>query len=567
MCRPMFSTLSSGSGRSGCLGSSTTSGRRDATAGLRAGEGEAAGVASADPGDEGADTVPVAGLFGAAALGAPAAQPATLQIETTLAQTPTRERIGLVTQKRISRVITDFTGESIWFERDAECGRSGDMRRRSRTARFPRFPRLAASALLLGCAAFPSACEERGKPQRVPSPPKVAPVAAAAPSASARQPSAAPRDSEPTPQLLNVSEIPDEARAATPASPEPSFKSKLVIEQPQEIGPAGQMSASERGVVMINRADEVQLAKRLAGGSERARFSTIKGGPNEFFAVARGPLLLRGKAYWVKDGKLVRRAQDNATPLEILASDARNGTRVAGLDLPDAPTHAVYISNPVADDAPPRAKLWVEGSENIVLSPEGAGASSIAVANAGQDLFTVAIDARSAMTPMHGRRVHFKSGKAELGPDVVMWVGSTSQMLSEVFAVTTPLGVRAFLPIERDTSHFGLVMLDLGSEPHMDPKTVWRGYPNGIDVAPVASASFCGSSFVAYVRPENARPEARQLLEVAEITETGLGQAETVGGALGFANVSLAAATNSAVLAYVADFRTFATQLRCSHQK
>jgi len=69
------------------------------------------------------------------------------------------------------------------------------------------------------------------------------------------------------------------------------------------------------------------------------------------------------------------------------------------------------------------------------------------------------------------------------------------------------------------------------------------------------------------VRPENAQPESRQLLELAEITEAGLGRAETVASALGFANVSLAAATNSAVLAYVADFRTFATQLRCSHQK
>jgi hypothetical protein len=240
---------------------------------------------------------------------------------------------------------------------------------------------------------------------------------------------------------------------------------------------------------------------------------------------------------------------------------------VVGADLPDAPAHAAYISNPIGDDAPPRAKLWVEGGENLVLSPEGAGASSIAVANTGQALFTVAIDARSAMTPMHGRRVQFRAGKAELGPDVVMWVGSTSQMLSEVFASTTPFGVRAFLPIERDTSHFGLVMLDLGSEPHMDPSTVWRGYPNGLDVAPVASAAFCGTAFVAYVRPETPQPEARQLLEVAEITEAGLGPPELLGSALGFANVSLAAATNSAVLAYVADFRTFASTLRCSHKK
>ena len=228
------------------------------------------------------------------------------------------------------------------------------------------------------------------------------------------------------------------------------------------------------------------------------------------------------------------------------------------------PTHEDPLA--VADEAP-RAKLWVEGAETVTVTPEGAGASSIAVANTGRDLFAVAIDARSAMTPMHGRRVQFKAGKPELDSDVVMWVGGTSQTLTEVFAGTTPLGVRAFLPIERDISHYGLVMLDLGSAPHMDPKTVWRGYPNGIDVAPVASGSFCNSAFVAYVRPETATPDAREVLEIAEITGTGLGPAERVDSASGFANISLAAATTSAVLAYVADFRTFATTLRCTHQR
>jgi hypothetical protein len=191
----------------------------------------------------------------------------------------------------------------------------------------------------------------------------------------------------------------------------------------------------------------------------------------------------------------------------------------------------------------------------------------MAVASTGEDLFTVAIDARSAMTPMHGRRVHFKAGKPELDPDVVMWVGASSQTLSEVFASATPLGVRAFLPIERDTSHFGLIMLELGSEPRMDPQTVWRGYPNGIDVAPVASGALCGSAFVAYVRPETASPDSHEVLELAEITAAGLGPAEVVDSASGFSNVSLGPATSSAVLAYVADFRTYATTLRCIHLK
>lgn len=424
------------------------------------------------------------------------------------------------------------------------------------------------SALLLGCAALSASCDERSSAPSAPRP--LAPKATAVSSAASKPPApVAPRSEHPS-DALSVSEIPDEERAAPQPSAQGTLPSKLIIDEAQEIGPAGQMSATEAGVVMINRSDEVQLAKHAplvhSSRPERSRFSTIKGGANDFFAVARGPFLLRNKAYWVRDGKLVRRALDNSTPLEILATDARNGTRVAGAELADAPAHALYISNPIADEAP-RAKLWVESAQTVTVSPEGAGASSIAVASTGQDLFAVAIDARSAMTPMHGRRIQFRAGKPELDPDVVMWVGSTSQTLSEVFAATTPLGVRAFLPIERDISHFGLVMLDLGSTPHMDPKTVWRGYPNGIDVAPVASGSFCGSAFVAYVRPETATPDAREVLEIAEITSTGLGPAERVDSASGFANISLGAATTSAVLAYVADFRTFATTLRCTHPR
>jgi hypothetical protein len=97
----------------------------------------------------------------------------------------------------------------------------------------------------------------------------------------------------------------------------------------------------------------------------------------------------------------------------------------------------------------------------------------------------------------------------------------------------------------------------------MDPKLSWRTYPNGIDLAPVAGAAFCGSAFVAYVRPVNAVPDAPELLEIAEITGEGLGAGDVVGRARGFASVSLARAENGAVLAYVADRLTFATTLRC----
>jgi hypothetical protein len=430
---------------------------------------------------------------------------------------------------------------------------------------------LSTSAHLFSCLCLLFGCDHHSSIEGAGPVPAAAKTPAAshalsAPDAPPKAPTPKPTQGDPL-DSLSISELPDDSAAPSASANGPEKPSKVIIDEPSVIGPAGPMSADEHGVVMIDRNDELQVAKRAALSSspkpERARFYSVSGGPNDYFAVARGPLLLRGKAYWVMDGKLVRRVFDSGAPLEILARDARNGTRVTGADIPGAPAHAVYVTTPKSDDAPPRAKLWVEGSDAISLSPEGAGASSVTSASTGQDLFAVYIDARSAMTPLHGRRVRFKAGKAELDPDVVMWVGASSQTLSEVFASTTPYGVRAFLPIERDISHFGLVMLELGAEPHMDPKAVWRGYPNGIDVAPVASATFCGTAYVAYVRPENPDPNAPELLELAEITEAGLGPAELVANARGFSNVSFGAASNSAVLAYVADWQTFATTIRC----
>ena len=391
-----------------------------------------------------------------------------------------------------------------------------------------------------------------------------------------KQPTPAPTHSTDEPkdpsESLAVSELPEEAPPASSGKAGGATPSgKLLIDDALVIGAAGAMTADGNSVVMIDRNDQIHVSKRLSlsasSNADLAHFSGVPGSVNAYNAVARGPMLLRGKAYWVSDGKLVRRAIDNSTPLEILARDARNGTRVAGSDVPGAPAHAIYVTKPVTDDAPPHAKLWVEGGETVPLSPEGAGASSVTSASTGEDLFAVYIDARSAMTPLHGRRVRFKNDKPELAPDVVMWVGASSQTLSEVFASTTPFGVRAFIPIERDISHFGLVMLALGSEPKMDPKSVYRGYPNGIDVAPVASAAFCGSAFVAYVRPATATPDSGEVLELAEITEAGLGPAEQVAKARGISNISLGAASNSAVLAYVADWETYATTIRCKRSK
>src|SRR6478735_7094896 len=130
------------------------------------------------------------------------------------------------------------------------------MRCVAHSSRFARFARLMGRALLLTCAVRAIGCKERAKPHSQAMPK----AALSKPSASVNMPPAAPRR-EPAVEMLSVSEIPDEARSAPTASGSSSgLQSKLVIDEPQDIGPAGQMSASALGVVMINRADEFQLA-------------------------------------------------------------------------------------------------------------------------------------------------------------------------------------------------------------------------------------------------------------------------------------------------------------------
>ena len=177
MCRPMFSTLSSGSGRSGCFGSSTISGRRRAgTAGVAA----AAGAPAAAPGDCAGDGVPVRvesvpapGTCEPGVACVVSAQPATLQIAKAQASRKRAAAIGLLTQERITRVIADKTIlrlESIWFEpADGmwQKWRHAASLRLAACARFARFARVSPRARY--CSGVPLgrlACDERGKQHR-----------------------------------------------------------------------------------------------------------------------------------------------------------------------------------------------------------------------------------------------------------------------------------------------------------------------------------------------------------------------------------------------------------------
>lgn len=398
-------------------------------------------------------------------------------------------------------------------------------------------------------------------------------VSAAAPrKTEAAQPAAsseAPRPLAP-PRLIPHPHEADEGAPSPRKSPAPRGDDKddlpteharFLLDGLNDIGPAAPASAFARGVVMITRGDELELCRLTAPPSKSKKAAAGAIEPTarsreSFWPVARGPAVGVKHAYWISKGRLVRRALAGGD-LEVLATDARDGTRVAVTGDPEA---AAYITAP-KDKLDSQAKLRLSDGRSFVLTPEGSAASSVSLAQAGRDLVASFIDGRSGMTPVHARR--WVSQTNALEPDVVVWVAGATQGMTEVTSVGHDQGSFLLLPVEKDASHFGLASLALGLEPRMDPPLRWRTYENGLDRAPAAAAHVCGASLAIYVRPTDARPGANQELVASELTSAETATSEPLASARGFADVSLYPIPEGAILAYVADRRTWARLIRC----
>jgi hypothetical protein len=146
---------------------------------------------------------------------------------------------------------------------------------------------------------------------------------------------------------------------------------------------------------------------------------------------------------------------------------------------------------------------------------------------------------------------------------VVPWVAGTAQPLSEVHAIADPWSVWALLPMERDVTRFGLARVELGLDPHMGANVFWREYPNGVEPAVVTTGYLCDRPVVLYARPTTAEPHAPQELHLSSIGSDGLGPSTVIASSRAFADASFASLAAGALVAYVADRRTWARRLRC----
>jgi len=350
-------------------------------------------------------------------------------------------------------------------------------------------------------------------------------------------------------------------RADADKDDRPVATSRLSFERVNNVGPAAPASAFEGGVVLITRTDELVLARLRETPSlaAKAAAGVVEPTPLQqaaFLPVARGPAIGRAHAYWISKGRLLRRGLSGGE-LEVLATDARTGTRVAVAGNPEA---VAYISQ-ASEKQDPKAKLRLSDGRSLDLTPEGAAASSVSLTSVGEDLVASYIDGRTGMTPVHARRLRIRT--AALDPDVVVWVAGATQGPTEIASIGSVNGNWLLMPVERDVSHFGLVALALEPDPKMDPPLRWRTYENGLDYAPVAAQLVCGAPMALYVRPSEARPDAPQELVISELTLAETATSEVVASARGFADVSVYPRPQGAMLVYVADRHTWGRLIRC----
>ena len=390
-------------------------------------------------------------------------------------------------------------------------------------------------------------CSRAEPPRRAPS---ATASASAAPAASAPASGAPSHAALPSAHPVTTSVVEEKTDAGIPG---------LVLGELAEVGPAAPATVTSGGVVLVAKDDRLLVATRSpATRPEKARFTPVEAPGAAFAPVARGPGVAGGFAYWITHGRLVRRALSGEQGLEVLAEDARDASRVTAVEL-NGKSAATFLGR--ADhEGTSHARLWVEGGTLLDLTPDGAGASSVSLVRAGDHLLATNIDGRSAMTPMHARRVELGASGPTLGPDVVVWVGGPSQGWTETVVGSEGGRAWAHVPIERDVTHFGLASVDLGAEPHMDSEVLFFDYKNGLDLAPVATAELCGHATVAYVRPTTSAPHSPAELVLARL---GTQTATVVTGARGFAAVSLMSVPNGGAIAYVADGRTWAMALGC----
>jgi hypothetical protein len=376
---------------------------------------------------------------------------------------------------------------------------------------------------------------------------------------------------EPQPVANQPRQNPIVAPAASTPTSETGLASTLagwLVDELVDVAPAAASLATDKGIVVINGGNELFLAK--VGPLSQAKqpvpspiaLIPDRKGP---FALGRGPSVAGDHAYWITSHFLLRRpVVPPYGPLDIVAEDARIGTRASAVTRKDGKAAVAYVALPKVKDGPLRAKLWLEGdppTAPLELTESGTSALSVDLVKHGEQILALSLEARMGVTALHARAVVPEQRK--LHEDQVLWVGGTAAPLTEVRTLGLGTSLLTFLAMEQDTSHFGLAVLSWGTRLGTEPATHWTTFANGLDPAPVAAVHACNSDLLLFARPTTSQPKSPQELVLAKLAAGRVSETVVLSNARAFYDLSLAALRTGALVSFVADQRTWARTLRC----
>jgi hypothetical protein len=226
-----------------------------------------------------------------------------------------------------------------------------------------------------------------------------------------------------------------------------------------------------------------------------------------------------------------------------------------------------YIGLPQQPGQPLVARLWTVGSSPQTLTEPGSAALSVQLATRGEHVAAYTLEGRTSMSILHERELVLDHDQVTLGSDHVVWVGGAATPTTELRLAGGPNDdLFGLLPIEQDTTHFGLALLALSAASDDQPAPLeWATYPNGMDYSPTGGTVVCGRLVALYARPNSSAPHAAQELVLAELNAGHLEHELVLGRSKVFYDLSIAALPGGALVSFVSDRRTWARTLRCLH--
>jgi hypothetical protein len=289
---------------------------------------------------------------------------------------------------------------------------------------------------------------------------------------------------------------------------------------------AARLLATETGIEMITHKGGIPSITRLAFPSLEPPFVAKTALEGERERVAANPCAVGASEIFCMDSQGAITRTPRSGGVGAVVGKGRPGSRIAAATLAGShPILAYLAERKTPEMVLSEAFASVDGAPPVRISEEGSGATVVALAETGAGVVSMLLDGRAAMTPVHARLLGLAGGQLEVGNDAVVFVGGGAERQTAGILATgaeTPSGgpLFALVPVAGE-SGFGMASVHLGHPPVTDEKTVWSGYPNGLDPAPVAATIGVSPIRVARVRPIEARADSPRGIELGKLDDDG----------------------------------------------